>query len=550
MKFVKIFATALAVVGAGTFVSCSSDAPDGGPNNPNETEASRYVRVSIATISDTRAETDADFETGTAGESKISNLAFYFFDENDNPYKMENNTVTGDFFASNMVRPTNDVISGDGVVSTTLVLGKKADTGNEGWKGQTPKKMIAVANLMTDDAYQELANRTIADMKKKTRAAKSTFTSGEFIMSSSTYSKGGNLISWSNIETENVCTTPEEALKAPVIVYLERLAVKYSVELGGEGSNAIKMVIDGTERTVFPVEEKLTSSTNDGVTTIAKKKYYAYIPNWDLNGTAAASSIIKDVKTEEIPTGYASAWNDVSRFRSYWASTPSAKAIKTAFSWNGLIKRPGNPMDENQSLRGSAGYSYENTLQPYVDRSQDASTQATKILLKAIIVDENGNRCNMVSWAGLLYDFEDFQEIVAKHSGHTEADKALVSIVHNVAGDGENAQPRYVSYATYDGEPVANFDNLRYWDNGECYYILNVRHTTVKENNKDVDIYGVVRNHWYKFTIKTIKGLGTPGGDDPHGYPENPDPEEESYVAAKVQILPWHIVINNSNVGS
>ena len=50
---------------------------------------------------------------------------------------------------------------------------------------------------------------------------------------------------------------------------------------------------------------------------------------------------------------------------------------------------------------------------------------------------------------------------------------------------------------------------------------------------------GVVRNHIYDYKIDGIVGLGVPGNE-----PNIPD-LNETYLAARLYILEWHVVSNN-----
>ena len=91
--------------------------------------------------------------------------------------------------------------------------------------------------------------------------------------------------------------------------------------------------------------------------------------------------------------------------------------------------------------------------------------------------------------------------------------------------------------------------------NGMMYYAIPIQHFLAAGKGKDYDYkyegintgdYGVVRNHWYKFTINAIAKPGIPVHDPDQPIIPNYDMEDR-YIGFEVVILPWHIV-DNGNV--
>lgn len=529
MKFLKTYAAAtLALIGMAGMVSCSNDEPLLGNQEGGAVEASSYIRVNIANLPDVggvRAN-DPVYDAGTESERAISSIAYYFFYEDGTPFKMENNNINGGFTASNKVKPLMDLSSTTGVLGSTLVLGKAV---NEGWKGTVPSKMVAVANIapvaQSDAAYDKLANKTIDELGNELITAKaSTPASGQFVMSTAVYVDGSKLIRWSDITLDNIKTTPDAAIESPVTIYMERLAAKVQVGLTPQAVQNSNRFLVAT-RPVVGV---------DG--TQAQKDFYAEILGWDLNGTVTKGNLLKNLditSPEPFPN-----WNLPLAHRSFWALTPALglsndntkNQLNTAFTWENL-----------KNAFNKADYCYENTLQPVVDRTQDASSLATKVLLKARIVDETGVKQDLISWAGTLYFVDDFKMMVAKFMDSENPNPEHVTFDRRTTGK------VHVVSTYYDGELVPEFDNIREWKDGICYYIVNIRHAV---DSKGQNVYGIVRNHSYRVTINSIKGLGTPGGGGSHDKPENPDPELESFVAATVELLPWHVVDFNVDVES
>ena len=82
------------------------------------------------------------------------------------------------------------------------------------------------------------------------------------------------------------------------------------------------------------------------------------------------------------------------------------------------------------------------------------------------------------------------------------------------------------------------------YTSGNTYYFFPIRHLGDNTGEHKVGYYGIVRNHIYDCTINSITGLGTPVYDpDEVIYPEIPQ-EDETFIAAKINILSWRIVSN------
>lgn len=520
----KLFAAAVALMGMSAMVSCSNEEPVNNGTGSESSQGDSYIRVNLCNVPDagTRAGDNATFDAGSTAERTIRSIAFFFFDNNGNPFVMENNNITGttDLTPSNKVKPVITLSSAN-QYAATLVLGKAV---NEGWNGVVPAKMVAIANSK-EDGYTSYTNVSLAELLDKVAVEssdKKMYTSGNFVMTSSTYGENGAVKYWTDIKLENIKKTPEEAIAAPVQIYLERIAAKVKV-LSAPDDDAINANGD------FIVA---TRPLYDADGNQVKKTFYAHINGWDLNATASQCNVFKNLDLTDIPfTG----WNMPESFRSCWAKTNTEAQLRKSFNWEKLGKD-----------MGTTAYCLENTRQPLVDRVQDAKTDATKVLISATIVDETGDPQDLVSWAGSLYLKTDFLNLVANHAG---CDVDDIELIRSTSKD----EIHHVStwYYKNDGGnktlvQLPEFDNIRVWEDGLCYYIINIRHTL--ENGKN--IYGVVRNHSYQISIKSIAGLGTPGGPGDHENPENPDPELESFVAAQVNILNWHVISWDVNVES
>ena len=77
------------------------------------------------------------------------------------------------------------------------------------------------------------------------------------------------------------------------------------------------------------------------------------------------------------------------------------------------------------------------------------------------------------------------------------------------------------------------------YKSGETFYYVDIKHLG---NTGKAAEYGIVRNHVYNVTIKSIKGYGSPvyEGVNFLEYPEISD--QNTFVSAQINILSWKLV--------
>ena len=62
--------------------------------------------------------------------------------------------------------------------------------------------------------------------------------------------------------------------------------------------------------------------------------------------------------------------------------------------------------------------------------------------------------------------------------------------------------------------------------------------------------YGIVRNHFYKITLSGIKGFGTPVYDPAKVVVPAVPTYQDTYLAARVQVLQWRLVTQSASLGN
>ena len=139
----------------------------------------------------------------------------------------------------------------------------------------------------------------------------------------------------------------------------------------------------------------------------------------------------------------------------------------------------------------------------------------------------------LVRWAGAYYTEAELKKmIIANYNVATSSTLTAnnVEFVEDTKPNRWKAQIKNDAGAITDWS--ANYNNIMRWENGATSYYLNIEHLGGR--------FGVVRNHIYDYEFTGVIGLGVPGNK-----PENPEPEDETFLAARVAILNWHVISNN-----
>lgn len=529
----KYYFGAFAALALG-LASCASDEPTVDPGSP--TGGERYMAVTIKTVGDaTRAlPGDTDFESGVGNENSVTaeNIRFYFFTDTDAPYVMSRVNVNGTVSNTNMLAPqtlnTNiDNTNGETKsITGVLVLGTEA----EGYKGNRPAKVVAVANRKSLN-FEDLANIPLSQLQAKVSTIPTNdFDASSFTMTSSSYlDEAGNVICYTDV-TNNIKETAEAAKNEPAVIYLERLAAKVRVQ--GLGEYTAKKRNEGGQL------EDAEFTIWTGPDTSVKTKLNVSLEGWQLINRANHTYVLKNIDAFKTTAPYPD-WNDFARHRSYWAYTranTSTDFDATTYQlYAGNDFQLGNFNPENATANvaytfGNTGFA--TTCKSATDRDKD--NLATAIMVKAVVkmpgVDgAPSTPINLVKWGAEYFTYDYFKSMVIQ-AYNTETTRNVSEDAFGLKKiTGTNTYVVTVSNAEY-----ARFNNISWWQNGITSYRANILHYT---DGADKNLYGVVRNHIYDYKFTNVFGLGVPGED-----PVNPPVEEETFLAAVVRVLNWHIV--------
>lgn len=588
------------MVGLAAFslAACSSDEPT--PSTPDVNDGTTMylnVRIKSANMGGSRAENtnsgneEWKYDWGKSDEHAVSTADFFFFDE-AGIYVAQANVWNGG-------NASTDNENIEYISNNILVL--KGLT-----KKQTPKYMVTVLNANTALKAKLLANVTTLDQFRKEICNYTEIQDAEknnlFVMSTTSYydnsegfKYGATILGPNNLSTQ----APDENGKVdptkltPVDVYVERLAVKYTMNAANR-EQTVQITVSGfgNEQTGNEAYENIKLEiTGFGVTNIADQSYITK----NIDGFNATT-----------PWSTPESWNKPEYFRSFWA--------KSLYYDNedetGLVGTKFAASNDNLT---SAVYSNENTkpfatLQGTGNRVKANLT--TNVVFTARIKDANGNDLKLVNFNGLYFKEEQFVKYVLfrmQQTGNLNFYKQVSSTSSETDGIIENGAT-YVQVGPADVVPsrpdpaikdahmtlaaIENLGQLYAYDaeaeagkkftpiadgaaalnaaieeffqaasngaypvryNGYTVYTRPIEHLLGSNNNSTFEVtkdgeYGVVRNHWYNFDVTKILNMGDgvfnpDGGDDGDIIIPDPDPKPEKYaLAARVNILSWKIV--------
>lgn len=539
------------------FAACSSDENvTDGALDANTDQA--YVAISLnnATGMANRG-TDGGLEYGKADENAVNTAEFYFYNADGafNQYVSKPLTWT-----ANTADPVGNV---EKFSDATIVLQNLTKVGK-------PKYVVCVLNG-TVGKYQ---GKTLAELKAE--LSENYLTGANFIMTNSTYDNGNETSEYfATVMNDNnfLKEKPtEEKLtdENAVQIYVERLASKVTVNttltLSGTSNNELsigKYDVDGEEK------ELTIKVLGWGLNALNKNEYVEkHVPAWTTN------------------LGFT--WDDKDRFRSYWACSPNYDGGTYPTSFANVVATENSTDNKTvtnadaYSLQyvswknlgnslGKAAYCMENTNTADELKGGNFKAKVTHVLLKAQTVGGE----DLIRYDGRLYTEQNFLNRILSQlnmplytkSGDTYTQIATsdLAVVNTYDGTVDMALTEEAAAKTWyekNGEEYtscdvkrinAKFDALEikadYYKSGMMYYCVPIEHlrggTVTYNDNLSVSVneadYGVVRNHHYVLTIKSIQNLGT--------AVYNPDeqiiPVMESptyYVGAKVNILSWKVV--------
>ena len=598
MKLSNLFWGLLGVM---AFSACSSDEITSETDSPEFDGQSRLLSVQIANPAAIRTRADVNpgnqdgdlFEEGLANENEVKSIRFYFFkaDGSACPVRREGkNYYDYSLESKDLGNGESEMPNIEEKVNAVLVIETDKDDNVDGLKS-----MVAVLNGgVGADCFLGDANKSLSQLRDEITLA-GTAKDG-FLMTSSVF--GSETFRCEvEVTADKLKTKPESATADPVNIYVERVWAKTRLYTEWKEGVSSKTVTFNEKEGYIAIPLKTAKDSETNITVGEgedAKVVYAIFTGWDVTSTADKAYLFKKVDSE---WNLSWNWNMPVLYRSYWAQNPAGTTL-AYLSYNEITKKVGTKGVENgnsTSYDGHNAYCLENaadnndgTKSDY--EPADALSNRTQAIIAAVLVtvDENNvaTPLSLAEWGGTQYTEDGAltamlgivntqiytKEVDGENEKLVSISKDMVKLVSGIdagVADGSSEDSkRYLSYLQLNEETakdvtfykangeayathadvnkvLANKNSIgaRIWSSGKTYYYTDIKHEDGAENTKGK--YGVVRNHIYDIAITSVAGLGTPVlNPDEKIIPQHPK-NDDTYLAARINILSWRVVKQN-----
>ena len=576
MKIPKLFPFACVAL---MMTACASDKDEmGGGTKPGSDP--QYLAVNIVNVgaTPTTRATD-DYENGTTDESTIKKVRFYFFNGDGSPYLIKNHGVTGVEGGGEKnwleASPADDSSTSgkpsqiEKITQTVLVI--------NGVQSAAPAAIVAVVNPGTVDAatlkngekmrLSELRYSAVGSQFYKKDAT--TGAVSDFVMSNSVYVNAGEDVC-ASLVAGHVTTSAETAKAKPVDIYVERVVAKVTADVDNEAFE----LGNGTnwDKTKYGTKKPVGKSGDYDV--------YAVIEGWGLaseNGKAEVEKQVNKTWADGI-LGF-SPWTTSDYHRCFWEKSVGFDAGMGA-------NPPVNPTFNqlNAKIRDVL-YTLPNTPESKVTdlKNNDLTKLAVAATLRYKDASNNWHYAEICRYNGVsILGIDNLKKQVAltfsqyytstDGTTYTQLSKDDIDfkdpdastqqylVTPTLAADPAGTTKKYYTKTT-SGTTSTSFkevdkakvlaaieaDKAEIRRDGRAYYYVPIKHLG---NTGGIAEYGIVRNHFYKITLSGIKGFGTPVYDPSKVVVPAVPTYQDTYLAARVQVLQWRVVNQSASLGN
>lgn len=578
----------LSMVAGLAFVGCSSE-EDIAPGNNGELSEPQFLTVNLVTnptngTRATRAGGDqrpgdpngATYEEGLEAENKVTKVRFYFFKADGSAAavkKLGTEMVNYLEWENVTEEEDNNMPNVEKILTAQLVI--ESPKGDE-----TPDRIVAIINPMTENPNTECS---LASLTAVTHDAKTATTGGNFLMSNSTYAKD-NIKQMAVSVADKIKKTPGEALNDPVEIYVERAVAKVRL-------NSTLTPLSGTDNIFKTSTEDKTQEVTVGDT---KKEIYVKFLGWNTTAVSNKSRLIKEINPGWSTTLFGTAstpWNWAEYCRCFWA----INANSVGYEYGAFVPDTESKQIDGNKFQAQAKTKFDGKDWVYVNENAspyasdittsegNSASTPTKVIISAQLVGKDGNALEFAEYGLTRTTIDGLKKLFANNCGlykkvlvegvgtkfeRIAPEELTVKTATEVGetsdkdGKPDSAKPgRYKSYVqlatdedgkwyasnTEDAQPLTaqeandqlkGLGSAKIWKEGHTYYYFDIKHFGDKT--------GVVRNHIYDATITKLAGLGTPVyNPDEIIYPEKPEEDNDSFIAARINILSWRVVKND-----
>lgn len=574
MKISKLFPFACVAL---MMTACASDKEDiGGGTKPGSDP--QYLAVNIVNVGATpTTRANADYENGTEAESKINKVRFYFFNGDGSPYLIKNpggEGVTGGDPKNWLdASPTDDTSNPapspvEKITQTVLVI--------NGVQSAAPAAIVAVVNPKTIDAAKIQSDETmrLSELRYSTVGSKfykkdaTTGAVSDFVMSNSVYVNAGEDVC-ASLVAGHVTTSEKTAKEKPVDLYVERVVAKVTADV----DNTAFELGNGTNW------DAKKYGTKNPVGQSGDYNVYAVIDGWGLANENGKAEVEKQVnKTWADGTLGFTPWTTTDYHRCFWETS-------VAFVTGAGGNQPVNPtFNQLKAKMKDVLYTLPNTPESKVTNWKD--NDLTKFAVAATLryKDASGNwnnaeicRYNGVSILGIdnlkkqvaltfsqyytSTDATTYTQLSKDDIDFKNSDGTMQQyrVTPTLANDPTGTTKKYYTKTTSGTTPTftevdkdkvlaaIEADKAEIRKDGRAYYYVPIKHLG---GTGELAEYGIVRNHFYKITLSGITGFGTPVYDPDKVVDPAVPTYEDTYLAARVQVLQWRVVNQNASLGN
>lgn len=570
MKIPKLFPFACVAL---MMTACASDKEEiGGGTKPGSDP--QYLAVNIVNVGATPTTRAAEYENGTAEESAIKKVRFYFFNGDGSPYLIKTGVDGGGDKNWLEASPAdNTPTSGapsqiEKITQTVLVI--------NGIQAAAPAAIVAVVNPGTVEATT-LQNETGGDVMRLSELRYSAVGSqfykkdatgkvSDFVMSNSVYVNAGEDVC-ASLVAGHVTTSAETAKAKPVDLYVERVVAKVTADVD---NNAFELG-NGTNWAA----DKYGTKTAVGKT--GDYDVYAVIEGWGLANENGKAEVEKQVnKTWADGTLGFTPWTTSDYHRCFWEKSVGFDAGMGA-------NPPVNPtFNQLNAKMRDVLYTLPNTPESKVTdlKNNDLTKLAVAATLRYKDASNNWHYAEICRYNGVsILGIDNLKRQVAltfsqyytstDGTNYTQLSKDDINFK-----DPDATTQQYLVTPTLADAPVGTkyytksttgttptftevdkatvlaaieSDKAEVRKDGRAYYYVPIKHLG---GNGKLAEYGIVRNHFYKITLAGIKGFGTPVYDPSKVVVPAVPTYQDTYLAARVQVLQWRVVTQSASLGN
>lgn len=571
MKISKLFPFACVAL---MMSACASDKEEIGSSTRPGSDP-QYLAVNIVNVGATPTTRAAEYENGTAEESAIKKVRFYFFNGDGSPYLIKTGVDGGGDKNWLEASPADDTpTSGapsqiEKITQTVLVI--------NGVQAAAPAAIVAVVNPGTVDAETLKNGGTMRLSELRYSAVGSQFykkdatgKESDFVMSNSVYVNAGEDVC-ASLVAGHVTTSAETAKAKPVDLYVERVVAKVTADVD---NNAFELG-NGTNwnNTKYGTKNPVGKSGDYDV--------YAVIEGWGLaseNGKAEVEKQVNKTWTDGI-LGF-SPWTTSDFHRCFWEKSVAIDAGTGA-------NQPVNPtFNQLNAKMRDVLYTLPNTPESKVtDLKNNALTKfAVAATLRYKDASDNWHyaeicRYNGVSILGIdnlkrqvaltfsqyytSTDATNYTQLSKDDIDFKDPDATMQQYLVTPTLADDPAGTKYYTKTTTGTTPTftevdkntvlaaIEADKAEVRRDGRAYYYVPIKHLgSTKANADAIAEYGIVRNHFYKITLSGIKGFGTPVYDPSKVVVPAVPTYQDTYLAARVQVQQWRVVTQSASLGN